>query len=261
MSLIVSKTNDRSIALRRNTLLIGHAGAGKTKQCANMQSYYGKGLILSGEAGLLSLGDVEIDYIAFTSFNGKHDPANGVFSFTGLCREIAKPEFASSGYNWLAVDSLTELADMAYIEAEANAPTGKSGQRDGFAVWGEYGRLMVGAIKFVRDLKINVLVTALVKEDTDPDGRTIYLPLVKGNALQRQIPGIFDNVFALVKKERKTPTGSEVQRLIVTDEVGGYPGKYRCPYQTLQPIEQTGDITDLFRKLDAPIKSTTKEIS
>lgn len=248
MALIIKKTNDKA-SIRRNTLLIGHAGAGKTTQARHFQKMYGKGLILSGEAGLLSLADCDIDYVPITSFNMKHDPAVGLNSFTGVCREINTADFKAAGYKWIMLDSLTELSDMVHSEIEAEVS--RSGKNDGFKVWGDYGKAMLGALKWFRDLPYEVIVTALVKEDTDSDGRVIYLPLVKGQAIQRQIPGIFDNVFALIKKEKRLPDGkAEVHRFVVTDEVHGYPSKYRSATVRLEPVEQGGDITQLFKKMD-----------
>ena len=56
------KTSDVSnIAL--NILLYGHAGCGKTTQIGKMHDRYGKGLVLSGEGGLTSISDKEIDYL------------------------------------------------------------------------------------------------------------------------------------------------------------------------------------------------------
>lgn len=249
MALIIKKTNDTSLQ-RRNTLLLGHAGSGKTTQAKHYQQRYGKGLILSGEAGLLTLSDQDIDYVPIQTFNGKHNPEAGFYSFAGICKEIHSADFKSLGYNWMMLDSLTELSDLAHAEAEAEAS--KNGKMDGFKVWGDYGKMMLGALKFFRDLPFEVIVTCLVKEDSNEDGQVVYLPLVKGQAIQRQIPGIFDNVFALVKKEQRLPDNKvEIHRYVVTDEVRGYACKYRSPNQTLDPVEKCTDITKLFDKMDA----------
>ena len=60
------------------TLLYAHHGYGKTYQCRYYQKRFGKGLILSGEAGLKSIEDVAIDYLPFSSWDGKQDHDNGV---------------------------------------------------------------------------------------------------------------------------------------------------------------------------------------
>lgn len=248
MALVIRKTNDASTQ-RRNTLLLGHSGSGKTTQAANYQRKYGKGLILSGEAGLISLSDQAIDFIPLTSFNGKHHPVDGLNSFVGICKEISSPAFKDLGYRWIMLDSLTELSDMIFVETEAEIS--RSGKNDGFKVYADYAKTMIGALKWFRDLPYEVICTSLVKEDTDADGRVAYLPLLRGQATQRQIAGLYDNVFALIKKEKRNPDGtSEVKRFIVTDEVHGYCCKYRSPSRPLKPIEDESDVTKLFDCLD-----------
>ena len=100
------KTSDTSF-IKDKTLVMGHHGWGKTHQCRYYQKEYGAGLILSGESGLKSLEDTDIEYVDFSSWDGEHDPEKGIYSFRGIIRMMNTPEFKKSGYQWLAVDSLT----------------------------------------------------------------------------------------------------------------------------------------------------------
>ena len=105
------KTSDIQKGGAIKLLLYAHHGFGKTFQCRYFQKRYGKGLILSGEAGLKSVEDVNIDYLPFTSWDGNHDPENGDYSFTGIVKMLQSKEFKEAGYKWIAIDSLTELSE------------------------------------------------------------------------------------------------------------------------------------------------------
>lgn len=229
-------------------LLYAHHGFGKTFQCRYYQKRYGKGLIISGESGLKSVEDVEIDYLPFSSWDGSHDPEVGTFSFRGIIKMLQTPEFKESGYKWIAIDSLTELSErlIEHLEKEfANT-------NNGFAMWGEYNRLMLGALKWVRDLDMHVYVTCLAKEEKDANDVTQYWPLVKGQAVSKHVPALFDHVLCGVRTTEKNDQGlPKVKRYVITDEVSGWHGKVRDPRSRLKAYEQVDDITELFVRMSA----------
>lgn len=242
----VMKTSDAAHDGPTKVLLYAHHGFGKTYQCRFYQKRYGKGLILSGEAGLKSIGDVDIDYLPFTSWDGPHNPDEGVYSYRGICKMLNTPEFRKAGYKWIAIDSLTELSErlLEHLEGE------HKDQKNMFAMWGEYGRLMLGNLKWVRDLPYHVYVTCLAKEETDANDTTQYWPLVKGQAVSKHIPAIFDHVMCGVRVTEKTEQGlPRVRRYIVTDEVSGWHGKVRDPRHRLKPFEACEDITNLLDRM------------
>lgn len=229
-------------------LLYAHHGFGKTFQCRYYQKRYGKGLILSGESGLKSVEDVEIDYLPFSSWDGSHDPEAGTFSFRGIIKMLQTPEFKAAGYKWIAIDSLTELSErlIEHLEKEF------AHTNNGFAMWGEYNRLMLGALKWVRDLDMHVYVTCLAKEEKDANDVTQYWPLVKGQAVSKHVPALFDHVLCGVRTTEKNDQGlPKVKRYVVTDEVSGWHGKVRDPRNRLKAYEQVDDITELFVRMSA----------
>lgn len=238
------RTSDASVDVNK-CLLVSHHGWGKTTQAINMQKRYGPGFIISGESGLRSVMTEDIDYLPFSSWDGEHDHGTEVYSFRGICRDMATPEFREMGYKWVMVDSLTEVSDqlMAYVEEI------HKGSKNGFEKWGDYGRLMLGAVKWVRDLPYHVVVTALAKEQEDDNGQTHYWPMVQGSAVMKQLPGIFDHVFCGVRVTSGDKDKPSVTRYVVTDEVRGWHGKARDPRKRLKPIEQTSDVTALFEKM------------
>jgi hypothetical protein len=245
-------TKDETTSFRK-TLLYSLAGWGKTTQAKHMKRVYGKGFIISGEAGLSSIRSEGIDYLPFTSFDGAVDEAKGVYSFVSVCRLIVSKEFKDAGYKWIMLDSLTELSDMVFAWADAKAvaqaaATGK--KQNGFEVWGDYKDKMVGSCKFIRDLPYHVVATALAKTTENDDGDTQRVPMLQGNAVQAQVPGIFDNVLCGITKTAKEGDKTVTKRLIVTSAYGGWQGKVRDESGTVLAVEETGDITDILLKLD-----------
>lgn len=229
------------------TLLYSHHGFGKTFQCRHYASRYGKGLILSGEAGLKSLGDVDIDYLPFTSYSGITDPSKQQYSFRSLVAHVMDPAFPSLGYKWIAIDSLTELADRVLTELKEQYTS----EKDVFKLWGEYDKIITGSLKWLRDLPMHVYVTSLAKEENDDNGITQYWPSLSGQAVSKKVPAIFDHVFCGVRTTTKDPqTGvAKVTRHFITDEVHGWHGKTRDPLRRLKPIEPGEDITALLVKM------------
>lgn len=223
-------------------LVYGHAGAGKTTQAKHMKRVFGPGFIISGEAGLASISDEGIDYLPFSSFDGEHDPARDVYSFVGITRMMQSPDFARMNYKWIMLDSLTELSDRLMEKLEVD----HKGSKNGFQMWGDYSRYMLGAVKWIRDRDVHVIVTALAKEENDDNGETQHWPSIKGSGVQKQIPGIFDNVLPMVRITTGEKTAPVVKRYFVTDEVRGWHGKVRDPYRRLPPFLECADVTEVI---------------
>lgn len=255
----VQKTSEITEHGAHKVLLYAHHGFGKTYQCRHYQARYGSGLIISGEAGLKSIEDVDIDYVSFNSWDGESQPEKGIYSFRGIIKELMKPGFLeASGYKWIAIDSLTELSDrlIEHLEKE------HANSNNGFAMWGDYNRLMLGALKWVRDLPVHVYVTCLAKEEKDANDVTQYWPLVKGSGVSKHVPALFDHVLCGVRATEKNDKGvPKVRRYVVTDEVSGWHGKVRDPRQRLKAFEQVDDVTELLERMamsDEAFAKTTK---
>lgn len=247
-------TADASVVEASKSLIYADAGWGKTTQFAHYKRMFGKGFIISGEAGLSSISHEGIDYLPFSSWDGEPD-ANGGLGFKSICRLMATPEFRAQGYTWIGLDSLTELSDRLHEHLQAKLEAGDyraaKGGDNKFEMWGDASRLLVGAVKWIRDLPYHVLVTALAKSETDENGATKYGVSIKGNAVAKQLPGLFDNVFAGIRKTEAVEPGTtpRVRRFVVTDEVSGWLGKVRDPARTLKPWEETGDVTSLLARI------------
>lgn len=254
MSFTPMNTRDEKTSFFK-TLLVASAGWGKTTQANHFKRVYGPGFIISGESGLSSVRNAGHDYLPFSSFDGDVIPAQGIFSFTEIVRLIKTPEFAAMGYKWLMLDSLTELSDLAFAWAEARATreaTEANKKVNGFDIWSYYKEAMIGACKFVRDLPYHVVISALEKSGKDENDDDTVLPLVQGNAVQSQIPGIFDNVLFGVAKTKK---GEETKRYVITGVYSGRQGKVRDENKTCSLVEETGDITDVLQKIAGGVKA------
>jgi hypothetical protein len=243
----VLNTSDAEVHFEK-TLLCAHHGWGKTTQAINVQNKYGKTLIISLEGGLKSLEHVSIDVIPVATWDGDHNPESGVFSFRGAMRMIASEEFKSMGYTAIFIDSVTELSDqlMEFLEEK------HAGNKNGFEKWGDNSRLMIGALKWIRDLDMHVVCTCLLAEEDDDNGLTTYWPMVKGSKVAKQIPALFDHVFCGIRHTDGDRTNPKVTRYLATDQVRGYYAKARDPRQRLRPIEKSDDITKLFAKMAMP---------
>lgn len=253
MSFAPLNTSDHTTSYLK-CLLYGHHGWGKTTQFSHYQQHYGPGFIISGESGLSSIRSAGIDYLPFTSWEGVTDPARGLYSFVDIFKWTRTDEFRNRGYKWIGIDSLTELSDhsMKAAEREAIEQAAREGKKvNGFEVWGNHAAQLVGACKAVRDMPMHVLVTALAKETQDDNGNVEYWPSVGGKSTMQQLPGIFDAVFCGIRSTAgDAQSGQRVVRYVVTDEVRGWKGKVRDEKRRLRPVERTGNIVDLFRRME-----------
>ena len=136
MSLPIRSTSSIALDEPSKSLLYAHQGWGKTYTARYFAEAYGKGVIFSGEAGLKSLQDVEIDYVPFTGWETAE--GDGV-AFKDLLKMMRGPDFKKSGYKWIMVDSLTELCDIIFRHYDK-----LYGDANGFKVWADYGKAVEG---------------------------------------------------------------------------------------------------------------------
>lgn len=234
-------------AQHHKTLLYGHHGWGKTYQCRFYAEEYGKGLIISGESGLASLSDVDIDYVEFQGWDRKHHPNLGEdqFCFRDILGMIRSDKFREEGYKWIAIDSLTEMSDrcMADVEKDFETPTD-------MRKWQDYERQMIGALKFIRDLPYEILVTCLAKEEKNDNDAIEYWPMVQQTKVAKKLPALFDHVFCGLRSTDESSGAVTVSRQIITDEVRGWHGKTRDPRGRLKAVEKCGNVVELLKRVN-----------
>jgi phage nucleotide-binding protein len=251
MKIKLFKTSDVT-ALNLNILLYGHGGAGKTTAIGKFADTFGKGLIISGEGGLTSISDKDIDFLPFYSFDhpvDKDQYPNG-YSFKEIMSFIRSPEFREVGYKWLAVDSITELSRRAFNEANAE----NDDKNNNFKPYQIYSQKIDPLIGDLRDLPIHTIVTALAAEEQDDNGKTHFWPMLHQKSKQKKYIGDFDLVCALVAKTetQKVQGGKDkmaLRRYMLCDQVHGWHGKNRDPHGRIRPVEDGTDVPELVKRM------------
>lgn len=182
-------------------LIVGPSGAGKTSQlrCLCGQDYVDgqwvqthsspeKVLVLSAESGLLCVRDL----LVAGKLSGFE--IRSLQEFQEALRYCQSREFLQEGYQWVFIDSLTEISARCAEDMQRRYPS----KADSFKLWGEYLQVMTDIIKTFRDLSaVNVLFTCLVATDKDDMGRRYLVPDIAGSSLKNRLTSYFDEVLFL----------------------------------------------------------------
>ena len=163
-------------------LVYGHAGSGKTSLIRTLPNP----VILSAEAGLLSLADSDIPYIEIKSM----DDLSAAYQW--LTQTDEGKEFDS-----IALDSISEIAEVVLNFEKKNT-------KDPRQAYGAMQEQITDLIRAFRDIDgKNVYFTAKVEKAQDESGRILYSPSMPGNKTAQQLPFFFDEVLALrVEKDQ-----------------------------------------------------------
>ena len=184
-------------------MIHGPSGSGKTYSIATIPNQ-DRVLILSAEAGLLSLKDV----VPNTDV--------AVISTVEELREVYDYVEEGEGrdkYDTVVLDSLTEIAQQVL-----SAEMGKT--KDGRKAYGEMNNIVIKLVKAFRDLRgKNVILICQQAKVSDSDGRIFYGPMMPGKTLTEQLPYTMDLVGCL--RTRRDENG-EVERTIQFAELDEY---------------------------------------
>lgn len=213
-------TNTKSAALDQGVKILVHgpSGSGKTRLSATLP---GKAVILSAEAGLLSLRDADLDVITITGIDDLRAAIPWVKEH---------PE-----YEWVVVDSLSEIAEQVLGEELKKTP-------DGRKAYGELSAIMMRVFRALRDLPRHVYMTCKT-ERVETDGRLLWTPSMPGRQLSQGIAYMFDEVFFL--RVHKAEDGT-IKRALQTQTDGYHEAKDRSG--ALDPFEPA-NITTIFHKI------------
>lgn len=186
-------------------LVHGLAGAGKTSLCATTG---GSPLIISAEAGLLSLRAYDLPYIEIQSMTDLEE----AYQFVATSEEAKQ-------FDWICLDSISEVAEvvLAYEKEQTKDPRQAYG-----ALQDQMGK----AIRGFRDLKgKNVYFSSKQERITDQlTGALLYGPSMPGNKLAQGLPYFFDEVFAL---RVENDAEGRPQRYLQTSACAQYSAKDR----------------------------------
>lgn len=164
-------------------LVHGPAGAGKTRLCGTTGEL-DKTIILSAEAGLLSLRGVEIDVAIINTLEDVRE---------ALAHVKAAP------YTWVCIDSLSEVAERVLAEELDKT-------KDPRKAYGEMANTMFKLIKAFRDLPGKHVLMTCKTERVENGGSLLWTPSLPGRQLSQGISYLFDEVFALRAQQQDNGT-------------------------------------------------------
>lgn len=211
-------------------LVHGPPGSGKTFAARTCP---GRTLVVSAEAGLLSLRDCELDVAEIRTF----DDLKHVYF---LLNDGDQP------YEWVYIDSLSEVAEICLAEEMTKTAHGVKA----------YGEMMTAVMKLVkafRNLGVNVVMTAKQGRDVDPDGVAYLAPELPGRKLSTKLPYEFD---LIVGAGTHTDSDGNVHRVFRTTSGQGVLAKDRSG--ALAPLERP-DWGRIHRKISNSPTPTSGE--
>lgn len=179
--------------------VFGPAGAGKTYLISTILQ---PTIVLSAEAGLLSLKNVSQEVKDLTR-------VLQIKTWQDMDQALAWLQSAKQA-DWLVVDSISEIAEVLLSVK-------KGENKDPRKAYGDMADDMMKTIRDLRDLpNYNVLMTAKQTRLTDEvTNITSYVPFLPGQQLGKQIPYMFDEMFALrVENDPNNP--GELYRVLQT---------------------------------------------
>ena len=191
---------------RVKAIVYGPAGGGKTFLASTTPDPDGT-LILSAEAGLLTLKDYDLKTVTIT----------GLGQLQAIMEELHAGSYPCS---WLFIDSLSEICEVCLAnEMEAS--------RDPRKAYGELAKRMITLVRLCRDLPMHVVMTA--KMDRDTSGIDTFMTVgLPGKMLTKDVPHFFD--FILPLRTFQDDEGT-VRRALQTQPADGYVAKSRVPFK------------------------------
>ena len=227
MSLIFTTTRGAGVS-RLKCLIYGPPGVGKTS-LAGTTGDDSATLILSAEAGLLSLRGRDIAVVEGDSVERLRE----VYQYL---RRGDHP------YQWLILDSLSEIAERLLTATKARA-------KDPRAAYGDTAEQVAGVVKALRDLPLHVVLIAKDQVRQDDLGRVSHAPSFPGRQLAAAIPYDVDLVLAY-RCERDRESG-QLRRWLQTQPDGVYDAKDRSG---ALGVEEPPDLKALAAKIAATAK-------
>jgi hypothetical protein len=200
MSLTLSSTQGAGVS-SLTCVLHGPAGAGKTY---SVRTCPGKALILSNEAGLLSLRDQQIDVIEV----GNRSDLREAYAFL---------KGGNHDYEWIFFDSLTEMGEAVLTEQKAI-------HNDGRAAYGETKDILINLVRLFRNLPLHVVFICSQGRSADEEGIVDRRPLLPGPKLSNRLPYLVDLTLAL---ETAVDADGNTTRFFVSESINGLQAKDR----------------------------------
>jgi len=158
-------------------VVYGGAGSGKTVLCSTAP----RPIILSAEAGLLSLRKFTLPYITISNYKDLEEAYLWVMKSN-----------ESKQFDTICLDSLSEIAEVVLTDLKAKT-------KDPRKAYGEVQDQVLSLLRDFRDMpQKHVYFSAKqekIKDDTT--GAFMYGPMMPGTKLPQQVPYFFDEIFQL----------------------------------------------------------------
>ncbi len=208
-------------------LIYGSSGSGKTFSLATMPVK--KTLIINAEHGLRTLDDIcpEIDVANIETIQDLRDVV-----------ALLEP------YEFIGIDSITTIADIALREAMASTKDGRKGYSimadQVYNIVETFNRLPQTVVYLAQEGRVNPEEAGLFNYT--------YCPELPGKKFAARLPYFFDFVFALRVRQTETKDGMTTERKFQTemDGSGAYLAKSRS--QRFEMYEEI-NFTNIFNKL------------
>jgi GTPase SAR1 family protein len=159
-------------------VVYGPAGIGKTVLCSTAP----KPIIVSSEAGLLSLSGLDIPYMEVSSLEDL---------------DQAYRTLKGSEFDTICLDSLSEIAELVLKKLKDN-------EKDPRQAYLKMAEAMLHFIRNFRDIKQKHVVFITKMETKEDDvGITQHRPILPGQMLPTQLPYMVDELFCMVQDKAK----------------------------------------------------------
>ena len=200
MSISLKSTNDVHVNGVK-VLVYGLSGVGKTTLIQTAP----KPIIISAEAGLLSLAGTNLPYLEVTNMEELTE------AYLYVKEHLAE-------FETVCLDSISEIAEVVLSDEKKKA-------KDPRQAYGALQDQMGDLIRAFRDLKgVNVYFSAKCEKVQDDLGKILFGPSMPGNKLSQGLPYFFDVVLAL--RAEKDGDGKTV-RMLQCDTDGIWSAKNR----------------------------------
>ncbi len=217
----------------------GPSGSGKTRLCATTGA---STLIISAEAGLLSLREVDIPVLEVASLADVHE----AYQYVAASAE-------GQQFEWVCLDSISEIGEVV-LSSEKRATA------DPRKAYGAMQDQMYELIRAFRDLKgRNVYFSAKQsKQKDEATGAVLYGPSMPGQQLPQGLPYLFDEVFSL---RVVTDNDGNTQRWLQTQRDFQYEAKDRSGALDAYELPDLGAVAAKIRSAVNPAATaaTTQE--
>jgi phage nucleotide-binding protein len=199
-------------------LVHGASGSGKTTLIKTLPNP----IVLSAESGLLSLASANLPYIDITNMAELME----AYSWVTESKEAEQ-------YESIAIDSISEIAEVVLINAKAK-------NKDGRAAYGDLVTEMQQMIRAFRDIKgKHIYFSAKQERTADENQKMTYGAAMPGSKLGAQLPFYFDQVFALRLEQ---DADGKIQRALMCQPDGMYTCKDRSGFLDAYESPDLGEI-------------------